>query len=135
MCIRDSNERARRLAAEALAEQPAWFEHLGTFAALRALAVRQANDPMDAVEDPAQRALLAEVLLAETKPLEQGEVLSAIQEIQERAIENQLRELRGPLIEAARDQGSAEWTALWKQKLELDRALQQLHNRKPPVVS
>jgi hypothetical protein len=90
---------------------------------------------MDAVEDPAQRALLAEVLLAETKPLEQGEVLSAIQEIQERAIENQLRELRGPLIEAARDQGSAEWTALWKQKLELDRALQQLHNRKPPVVS
>ena len=129
------NERARRLAAEALAEQPAWFEHLGTFAALRALAVRQANDPMDAVEDPAQRALLAEVLLAETKPLEQGEVLSAIQEIQERAIENQLRELRGPLIEAARDQGSAEWTALWKQKLELDRALQQLHNRKPPVVS
>ena len=41
---------------------------LAPFAALQALAARQAGDPMDAVEDPAQRALLAETLLAETKP-------------------------------------------------------------------
>ena len=40
---------------------------------------------MDVVEDPAQRALLAEALLAETKPPEESEVQSAIQEIQERA--------------------------------------------------
>ena len=57
---------ARRLAAEALSLQPTWFEHLACCGALQALANRQANDPMDVVEDPAQRALLAEALLAET---------------------------------------------------------------------
>jgi len=30
-------ERGRRLAAQALTEQPAWFEHLGTFTAMQAL--------------------------------------------------------------------------------------------------
>ena len=80
-------EPARRLAAEAIAQQPAWFEHLGAFPALQALAGRRAGDPMDVVEDEAQRALLAEVLLAETKPPEEGEVESAIQEMEERAIE------------------------------------------------
>ncbi len=122
-------ETARRLASGAVVQHPAWFEHLGTFAALQALAVRQATDPMDAVEDAAQRGLLAEVLLKETKPPEENEVASAIQELQERVIEKQLRELRGPLIEAARDQGSAEWTALWERKLELDRELQKLHRK------
>src|SRR5208283_3716255 len=53
----------RRLAAEALQKQPGWFEHLGAFQAMQALAGRAAQDPMDAVEEPAQRALLAEVLL------------------------------------------------------------------------
>ena len=72
---------ARRLAAEALANQPAWFEHLGAFPALQALASRAAKDPMDVVEEPAQRALLAEALLAENRPPEEGEVASALQEV------------------------------------------------------
>src|SRR5664280_929014 len=80
------NEHSRRLAAQALAEQPTWFEHLGTFQALQVLANRQARDPMDVVEDQAQRALLAEALLAEVKPPEENEVQSAVQEIQERAL-------------------------------------------------
>ncbi|MGD0631252.1 MAG: toprim domain-containing protein [Terracidiphilus sp.] len=80
------HEQARRLAVEAVGKQTSWFEHLGTFSALQALAGRQAADPMDVVEDPAQRALVAEVLLAETKPPEENEVASAIQELEERAI-------------------------------------------------
>ena len=124
-------ERSRRLAAEALAQQPAWFEHLGTHAALLALAGRQARDPMDVVEDPAQRALLAEVLLAETKPPEESEVLSAIQEIQERAIESRQRDLRALIAEAERRGDYAELALLTQQKLDLDRALRQLHNQKP----
>jgi DNA primase len=126
------NEGARRLAAQALAEQPAWFEQLGAFAAMQALAGRQANDPMNVVEDPAQRALLAETLLAETKPPEENEVLSAIQEIQERAIANRQRDLRALIAEAERRGDFAELTLLTQQKLELDRALRQLHNQKPP---
>jgi DNA primase len=125
-------ENARRLAAQALAEQPTWFEHLGAFQAMQALAARQARDPMDMVEDEAQRALLAEALLAETKPPTESEVHSAIQEIQERAIVNRQRELRVLIAEAERNGDFAELAVLTQQKLELDRALRQLHNQKPP---
>jgi len=59
---------------------------LATFTAMQALINRQANDPMEVVEDEAQRALLAEALLAEVKPPEENEILGAIQEIQERAM-------------------------------------------------
>ncbi|MGA7830253.1 MAG: DNA primase [Terracidiphilus sp.] len=125
-------ERSRGLAAQALAEQPSWFEHLGAFAALQALASRQALDPMSVIEDEAQRALLAETLLAETKPPEENEVQSAIQEIHERAIERRLRELREQIAEAERRGDFAELAVLTQQKLELDRTLRQLHNQKPP---
>jgi hypothetical protein len=97
-----------------------------------ALMNRQARDPMDVVEDAAQRALLAEVLLAEVKPPEESEIRSAIQEIQERAIKAQLRDLR-TLLEAARDEGSPEWNALLLRQLELDRALRRLHQHQEPV--
>jgi DNA primase len=126
------NEDARRFAAQALAEQPTWFEHLGTSTALQSLAARQARDPMDVVEDPAQRALLAQALLAEVKPPESTEVQSAVQEIQERAIENRQRELRSLIAEAERRGDFAELALLTQQKLELDRALRQLHNHRPP---
>jgi DNA primase len=125
-------ERSRRLAAKALAQQPAWFEHLTTFAALQALSARQARDPMDVVEDEAQRALLAETLLAETRPPEESEVESAIQEIHERAIERRQRELRTLIAEAERRGDQAELAILTQQKLDLDRALRQLHNQRPP---
>jgi len=121
------NEGTRRLAAKALAEQPAWFEHLGTFAAMQALAGRQARDPMDVVEDEAQRALLAETLLAETKPPAESEVESAIQEIQERSMAHRLRDLRTLIAEAERRGDFTELALLTQQKLELDRALRQLH--------
>jgi DNA primase len=78
--------------------------------------------------------LLAEALLAETKPPEQNEVLSAIQEIQERAIASRLRDLRALIAEAERQGDVAELTVLTQQKLDLDRALRQLHNQKPPEV-
>jgi len=126
-------ERSRRLAAQALAEQPSWFEHLGAFAALQALALRQAKEPMDAVEDESQRALLAETLLAETKPPDESEVQSAIQEIHERAIERRQRELRTLIAEAERRGDHAELALLTQQKMEMDRALRQLHQRREPI--
>jgi DNA primase len=123
-------ERSRRLAIEALAQQPAWFEHLGAFAALQSLAGRQARDPMDVIEDEAQRALLAETLLAETKPPEENEVQSAIQEIHERAIEHRLRELRVEMetAERAGDRAGADAFAL--QQIELRQTLHKLHNQR-----
>ena len=122
---------SRRLAMQAIAERPEWFEHLGCCAAITALANRQTADPMAVVEDPAQRALLAEVLLAETKPPGENEVQSAIQEIQERAIETRLRDLRTLIGEAERRADFAELALLTQQKLELDRTLRQFHNQRP----
>jgi DNA primase len=87
---------------------------------------------MDVVEDEAQRALLAETLLAETKPPEEAEVQSAIQEIHERAIESRQRDLRALIAEAERRGDHAELALLTQQKLDLDRALRQLHNQRPP---
>ncbi len=88
---------------------------------------------MDVVEDAAQRALLAEALLAETKPPEESEILSAIQEIQERGIESRQRDLRAQIAEAERRGDFAELALLTQQKLELDRALRKLHFSKLPA--
>ena len=123
------HQQARRLAAEAVTRQPASFEHLATFAALQALAGRHANDPMDAVEDPAQRALLAETLLQEVEPPAEREVQSAIQEVEERALENRQRDLRAMIAEAERRGDFAELAVLTQQKLELDRALRKLRSQ------
>jgi DNA primase len=128
-------EQARRLATDAILQQPAWFESLRAAPALLALANRQANDPMEVIEDPAQRALLAEALLAETKPPEAVEVQSAIQEIEERSIASQLRDLRVLIAEAERRADHAELAILTQRKLTLDRALRELHNRRPPDQS
>jgi DNA primase len=86
---------------------------------------------MDAVEDAAQRALLAEALLGESRPPEEDEVGSALQEVQERAIESRLRNLRAQIAEAERRGDYAELAVLTQQKLDLDRVLRQLHGHKP----
>ena len=123
--IEGANERS--LAAKAILEQPAWFEHLASFPALQVLAVREARDPMDVVDDPGQKALLAEALFRETRRTVEG----ALQEVQERAVESQLRDLRAQIAEAERQGDYAELAVLTQQKLELDRALRQLHCHKP----
>ena len=121
------HEEARRLAAEAIGRQPQWFEGLGTFGALVALAGRGARDPMDAVEDEAQRALLAEVLLAETEPPSDVTVLGSIVSLQQRQIEGQVRAMRVEIAEAERRGDFAQLALLTQRKLDLDRALRQLH--------
>jgi DNA primase len=121
--IEGANERS--LAAKAILEQPAWFEHLASFPALQVLAVREARDPMDVVDDPGQKALLAEALFRETRRTVEG----ALQEVQERAVESQLRDLRAQIAEAERRGDFAELAVLTQQKLELDRALRGLHRR------
>jgi DNA primase len=125
-------EAGRRLAAEAVTGQAVYFEHLAAYPALRALAERAARDPMDVVDDEAQRALLAEALLSEAKPPEEREVRSAIQEVEERALENRQRELRGLIAEAERRGDYAELAILTQKKLEIDRALRQMRAREDP---
>jgi len=131
LAIQDPDgDEARRLTVDAIEKQTAWFEHLGTFPALQALSVRAAWEPMDVVTDPGQRALLAEALLAEGRPPEAREVESALQELEERALEGQQRALRAQIAEAERNGDYTGLALLTRRKLELDRALRQLHGRK-----
>jgi DNA primase len=126
------NEQARRLAVEAMMEHPARFEHLGAHLCLQALISRRASgstDPMDAVEDSAQRAMLAEALLQEVDPPGEGEVHSAILHIQERSLESERRAVIALIGEAEARGDFAEVVLLTQQKMELDRALRQLHNQ------
>ena len=118
---------SRRLVTEAVERQPQWFEGLGCCPALQALANRGAADPMEAVQDPAQRALLAEALLGETDPPSDKTVISAIVSLQRRSLERQLREVRTRIGEAERRSDFAELALLTQKKLELDRALRSLH--------
>jgi DNA primase len=126
------NAQARRLAVEAIGAQPDRFEHLGTFPCLQELARRQADgqdkDPMDAVDDPAQRALLAEVLLQEVEPPAESEVHSAILHIEERALESERRAVIALITEAEGRGDFAEVVLLTQRKMELDRELRRLHN-------
>lgn len=119
-------EDARRLGAQAIAVQPAWFEHLNAWPALQALALRGAADPIDVVADGAQRALLAEALMSETRPPGEIEVRSALQELEERIIEGRQRELRAQIAQAEQRGDFGLLAGLTQQKLELDRALRQL---------
>jgi DNA primase len=120
---------SRRLAIEAVTVQPAYFEHLSTFVCLQALATRNTGDPMDAVPDAAQRAFLAQVLLQEVDPPAEAEVHNAIQQIEERALESRRRAVIAAISEAEGRGDFAEVVVLTQKKMELDRALRQLHSR------
>src|SRR6266568_981446 len=124
------HEEARRTAADAVIGQPQWFESLGVFSALQALAGRGSRDPMEAVEDPAQRALLAEALLAETEPPSDGTVLGSIISLQQRQLEAELRDVRAQIGEAERRGDFAQLALLTQRKLDLDRGLRQLRSSK-----
>jgi DNA primase len=120
------HEEARRTAADALSRQSQWFESLATYRAMQALASRGSRDAMNAVEDPTQRAFLAEALLAETEPPSAEAVIGAIVSLQQRRIEAELREVRARIEESERRGDYAELALLTQKKLELDRALRQL---------
>ena len=123
---------SRALAAGAVLQEPSWFESLGAFTALQALASRRTQDPMEAVQDETQRGLLAQALLGESQAPSAAEVASSIQQLQEAAIERRQRDLRARIAEAERRGDPVEIAILTQQKLDLDRQLRQLHNQSPP---
>jgi DNA primase len=124
------NLESRRLAIEALAKEPHLFRHLGVFAALQELAGRQARDPMEVVSDDAQRGLVAQALLHEEHPPPVSEIEGAVQELQERALETRLREIRAEIGDAERRGDPSQQVVLLKEKMNLDRALRELRGRR-----
>ena len=123
---------SRRLAVEAIVAKPHLFQHLGASPALEELAGRRTDDPLEVVSDEAQRGLVAQALLHEVHPPPASEISGAIQELEERAIENRQRELRQLIADAERRGDFAEVSALMKQKIELDHGLRELRNQHSP---
>ncbi len=120
-----------QLAAQSLAAHPEWFQPLGSFAALQALAAAlaadPAADPIAVVDDPAQRALLAQALLQESEAPEPSAVEDALHGLALARLEHDQRELRTS-IRAAELRGDwAEVATLSQKKMQIDRAIQQMH--------
>ncbi|HEX8811959.1 MAG TPA: DNA primase, partial [Terracidiphilus sp.] len=116
------HERARHLAAQALADQPTWFEGLPTFPALQALAGRNASDPMEVVEDEVQRARLAEALFGETIPPSEELVAETLAWHEAGLIETQLRNVRAQMAEVEKNAG-------WEEALKLNQTRAALEMR------
>jgi DNA primase len=126
--IDPDHQQARKIAADAILQQPAWFEQLGVFTALKVLADRQARDPMDVVEDPAQRALLAEALLGEVNAPSEELVASTLAGHETRLIEQEMRSIRQQMAEAERKGDYREALKFGQRKIALDRRLSELKN-------
>ena len=116
-----------QVAAQAIAAHPEWFQPLGSFVALQTLAAAEGADPMTAIEDAGQRALLAQVLLQETDAPEVSAVEDALHGLELAQLEHEQRELR-TTIRAAELRGDwAEVATLTQQKVAIDRAIRQMH--------
>jgi DNA primase len=115
------------IAAEAVTEHPEWFEHFPTFPAMAALAAHPAPDPMMAVDDPTQRALLAQVLLQEAGAPEESAVHGCLHGLQLSRLEAEQRSLRAQIGEAERGGDWAEVAVLSQRKLAVDREIRGLH--------
>ncbi len=117
------------VAAEAVLEHPEWFEQLGSFGAMRALAggSEAISDPIAAVEDAGQRALLAQVLLQEGDPPDEAAVEGALHGLHLARLEHEQRALRAQ-IGAAEQRGDwAEVALVSQRKLAVDREIRALH--------
>jgi DNA primase len=120
------HQEARRVAAGAILQQPAWFEQLAVFPALVALAARLAQDPMDVVDDPAQKGLLARALLGEVTPPTQELVSNALAWHEAGLIEQELRTIRSQMADAERVGDYSQALKFGQRKIALDRRLLEL---------
>jgi DNA primase len=126
----DANQQSCwQLASQALLAHPEWFQHMTVFPSLTALAMHPAPDPISIVEDPEQRALLAQALLEEHRPPEEPHVQDVLHSLQLRRLETEQRALRAEISEAERSADQAKVAELCMRKLAVDREIQTLHNQ------
>jgi len=114
-------------ASAAIREHPEWFEGLATYPAMAALASQQFADPIGAIEDQTQRALLAQALLEERESPAEIAVHDALHGLHVRSLEQRQRQFRAEIAAAEQRGDGAELIVLTQRKLELDRELRNLH--------
>ena len=113
-------------AAEALNTQPELFDGLRVARMLEQLRGRKAQDPMAAMEDAAERTLLAQLLMREQEEVRLDEVVAALDTLKYRYLESRQRRLRSEIAEAERRGDWGQVAVRAAEKLKVDRAMRDL---------
>ncbi len=118
---------ARRLAADQLSQNPAWFADLAMADVLESLSLGPApENPLDAAttnESRAQLALALQNAPEATNRTPTQQVEDALHSLERRRLERRQRELRSQIAEADRRGDQAMLTTLTTEKLAIDRQL------------
>ncbi len=118
-----------RHAAEALTAEPEHFEGLGVRSTLELLRQRTGGAPLDALEAPEARALVAQVLMRETEPVTREELDGALLTLEQHWLERRQRRARAAIADAERKGDLAAVTALVTERMALDMRLRSLAER------
>jgi DNA primase len=122
-------------ASAAMATQAEYFEGLGILTTLQELAGRKDADPLEALEQPGARTLVAQLLMREREPVNAPELESALVTLERHCVEQRQRPIRSEIAEAERKGDLAGVTALMTERMELDRRLRELDQRMHELVS
>jgi DNA primase len=122
-------------AAAAMGTQAEYFEGLGILTTLQELAGRKDADPLEALEQPGARTLVAQLLMREREPVNAPELESALVTLERHFVEQRQRRIRSEIAEAERKGDLAGVTALMTERMELDRRLRELDQRMHELVS
>jgi DNA primase len=115
--------------SQAMQNQPQSFEGLGVTRMLVLLRDRGSLEPLAAVPDPVQRALLAQLLLREASEVEIEQVEAALESLNYRQLEALQRRVRADIAEAERRGDWAQLAVFMAEKLKVDRQMRDVDSR------
>jgi len=119
------SDQACKAAMAGFDSNESYFEGLTVAPILKQLRHRGDADPMEAIEDPAGRSLLAQALNGEIEPVSAEHVTAALETLRRRYLERRRRELRAAVSEAERNGDTTSVVKLTAEKLALDRELRE----------
>jgi DNA primase len=116
-------------AREAMKGQAEHLDGLGVSTVLEELGERQDADPLEAVTQPAARAMVAQLLMREKEPVSRHELESALVTLEYHFTERRLRQVLRAIAEADRKADLAAATRLAMERMNLDRQLREVDRR------
>jgi DNA primase len=115
--------------SQAMHAQPQSFEGLGVTKILALLRDRGSQEPLAALTEPVQRALLAQTLLRESGEVELEQVEAALESLKYRQLEALQRRVRADIAEAERRGDWAQLAVFMAEKLKVDRQMREVDAR------
>jgi DNA primase len=109
----------------ALQTQPQSFEGLRVTPMLALLGRRGEAEPLPALTDPAQKALLAQVLFRESSEVDMAQVEAALHSLKYRRLEALQRRVRADIADAERRGDRAQLAVFMAEKVKVDREMRE----------